>query len=70
VSWFLTTFEIVSFSDPGVAAIYFISSVPFLVRWTDLLAVVAFCLVSTLAACWLPARRASRLQASEALRHQ
>jgi len=70
VSWFLTTFEIVSFSDPGVAAIYFISSVPFLVRWTDLLAVLAFSLVSTLAACWLPARHASRLQASVALRHQ
>ena len=70
VAWILTTFEIIRFSDPGVAAIYFISSVPFVVRWQDLAAIVAFSLGATYFACWLPARRATAIQAGVALRYE
>ena len=68
VAWLLTTFELVRF-DPGVAAIYFINSVPFRVHTDDVLAILGFSLATTLVACWLPARRASRLDPTEALRY-
>ena len=68
VAWLLTTFEMVRF-DPGVAAIYFINSVPFRVHTDDVLAILGFSLATTLVACWLPARRASRLDPTEALRY-
>ena len=68
VSWALTTFELIKF-DPGVAAIYFISSVPFRVEAADVLAVLGWSLVATLVACWLPAWRGAALQPSEALRY-
>jgi lipoprotein-releasing system permease protein len=68
VSWALTTFELIRF-DPGVAAIYFISSVPFRVEAADVLAVLGWSLVATLIACWLPAWRGAALLPSEALRY-
>ena len=68
VAWVLTTFELIHF-DPGVAAIYFISSVPFRVEASDVLAVLAWSLVATLIACWIPAWRGAALQPSEALRY-
>ncbi|HEX2463599.1 MAG TPA: ABC transporter permease [Thermoanaerobaculia bacterium] len=68
VAWVLTTFELIHF-DPGVAAIYFISSVPFRVEASDVLAVLGWSLVATLVACWIPAWRGAALQPSEALRY-
>ena len=68
VAWVLTEFEIVSFG-PGVAAIYFISSVPFRVRPADVLAVLTFSMGATLLASWLPARSASRMEPATALRY-
>jgi len=69
ISWFMTRFEIIRF-DAEVASIYFIQSVPFRVRWQDLAAVVAFTLVVTLIACWVPARRAGSVDAATALRYE
>ncbi|MGH9464022.1 MAG: ABC transporter permease, partial [Thermoanaerobaculia bacterium] len=69
VAWVFTEFELIRF-DPEMAAIYFVSSVPFRVRAPDVAAVVGFTLLVTLVACWLPARRAGQVQPAAALRYE
>ncbi len=68
-SWILTRFELIRFG-PEVAAIYFIDSVPFRTEVLDLVAVVSFSLLVTLAACSLPAYRAASMVPSDALRYE
>lgn len=68
-AWLLTEFELIKF-DPEVAAIYFISSVPFRVKAMDLLAVSLFTLAVTFLACWFPAQRAARVLPADALRYE
>ncbi len=69
VSWILTTFKLIRF-DPEVAAIYFIDSVPFRTEPTDLATIAAFALLVNLLACWLPARRAGKVEPADALRYE
>jgi len=64
-----TAFRLLSF-PPGVAEIYFVSFIPFLVRAVDLAAIVGFSIVAILAASWVPARRAARVNIAEALRYE
>lgn len=67
--WLLTVFEVLDFDD-GMAEIYFIDRVPFVVRWTDLVAIVAFSLTVSALASRIPARRAARLRPADALRYE
>jgi len=69
VCWACTAFRLLSF-PPGVAEIYFVSFIPFLVRGIDIGAIVAFAAVAILVASWLPARRAARIDIAEALRYE
>ena len=65
----MTRFRLLSF-PPGVAEIYFVSYIPFLVRVRDLAAIVGFSALAILVASWLPARRAALLDIAEALRYE
>jgi lipoprotein-releasing system permease protein len=69
VCWAVTAFRLLSF-PPGVAEIYFVSYIPFLVRPADLAAIVAFSAAAILASAWIPARRAARVDVAEALRYE
>jgi ABC-type lipoprotein release transport system permease subunit len=67
--WALTATRFLSF-PPGVAEIYFVSFIPFRVRAIDLGAIVAVSTLVILAAAWLPARHAARLDIAESLRYE
>ena len=69
VAWVITEFELIRF-DPEMASIYFISSVPFRVQLTDVLAVLGFTLIITFVSCWLPAQRAASVLPATALRYE
>ncbi len=69
ICWVTTRFRLLSF-PPGVAEIYFVSYIPFLVRLKDIAAIVGFAAVVILAASWWPARRASRIDIADALRYE
>ena len=69
VCWVMTAFRLLRF-PPGVAEIYFVSYIPFVVQAVDLGAIVGFSAVVVLLASWLPARRAGRVDIAEALRYE
>ena len=69
VCWVMTRFRLLSF-PPGVAEIYFVSYIPFLVRLRDLAAIVGFSALAILVASWLPARRAASIDIADALRYE
>lgn len=69
VCWVMTRFRLLSF-PPGVAEIYFVSYIPFLVRIKDIAAIVGFAAIAILLASWVPARRASRIDIADALRYE
>ena len=69
VCWAMTRYRLLSF-PPGVAEIYFVSYIPFLVRFRDLALIVGFSALAIFAAAWIPARRASRIDVAEALRYE
>ena len=69
LSWALDEFEVIRLSSE-LASVYFLSSVPFRLRLVDLSAIAGFATVVIVLACALPAARAVRLDAADALRYQ
>jgi len=69
IAWVVDTFELLSFG-PEVAAIYFLDSVPLRLAPGDAAAIALFALAVTLLSCWLPARRARRLEPAAALQYE
>jgi len=67
--WAATAFRLLRF-PPGVAEIYFVSYIPFLVLPLDLAIIVVFSGITILVASWVPARRAARVDIAEALRYE
>jgi lipoprotein-releasing system permease protein len=69
VCWTMTQFRLLSFPQ-GVAEIYFVSYIPFLVRLGDLARIVSFAALAIFLASWVPARRASHIDIADALRYE
>jgi lipoprotein-releasing system permease protein len=69
ICWALTRWEIVTF-PPEIAEVYFVSSIPFVTRVSDLAIISAFSILVSFLATLLPSLRASRLSTIEALRYE
>jgi len=69
ICWIATATHLLSF-PPGIAEIYFVSFIPFLVRFQDVAAIVAFAAGVILLASWVPARQAARTNIADALRYE
>ena len=64
-----TATRLLSF-PPGVAEIYFVSFIPFLVRIKDVALILGFSAAVILLASWVPARLAARTRIADALRYE
>ena len=69
VCWIITRYELVSF-PPEIAEVYFVSSIPFITRWSDLAIIAAFSVLVSFLATIIPSMRAARLNPIEALRYE
>ena len=69
VCWLITRYELVSF-PPEIAEVYYVSSIPFITRASDLAAIAAFSVVVSFLATVVPSMRAARLDPAEALRYE
>ena len=69
VCWIITRYELVSF-PPEIAEVYFVSSIPFVVKPFWLAVIAAFSVSVSFLATIIPSMRASRLNPVEALRYE
>jgi lipoprotein-releasing system permease protein len=68
-SWVANRYELISFG-PDIASIYFLRAVPFRLSLEDAAATAAFTVAVTFLSCWLPSRRALKLDPAAALRFE
>lgn len=69
ICWLITRFELVKF-PPEIAEVYFVSSIPFVTRISDLAIISAFSIAVSFLATIIPSMRAARLNPIEALRYE
>lgn len=69
ICWLITRFHLVAF-PPEIAEVYFVSSIPFITRGSDLLIISGFSLLVSFLATIVPSMRAARLNPIDALRHE
>ncbi|HET7435919.1 MAG TPA: ABC transporter permease [Thermoanaerobaculia bacterium] len=69
ICWVITRYELVSF-PPEIAEVYFVSSIPFVTRGSDLLIIASFSIVVSFLATIVPSYRAARLNPVTALRYE
>lgn len=69
ICWIITRFQLVSF-PPEIAEVYFVSSIPFVTRGSDLAIIAAFSIIVSFLATIIPSLRAARLNPIAALRHE
>jgi lipoprotein-releasing system permease protein len=67
--WLITRYHLVSFG-PEIAEVYFVSSIPFITRWSDLATIAGFSILVSFLATLVPSARAAKLNPVEALRHE
>lgn len=67
--WIITRYELVTF-PPEIAEVYFVSSIPFVTRASDLAIIAGFSIVVSFLATIIPSMRAARLNPVEALRYE
>lgn len=68
-NWVITRYELVSFG-PEIAEVYFVSSIPFVTRWRDVLIVGLFAVGVSFLSTLLPSARAARISPAEAVRYE
>ncbi|HEX6639524.1 MAG TPA: FtsX-like permease family protein, partial [Thermoanaerobaculia bacterium] len=69
ICWVITRYELVTF-PPEIAEVYFVSSIPFVTRGSDLAIIAAFSVTVSFLATIIPSMRAARLNPVEALRYE
>lgn len=69
ICWIITRYELLKF-PPEIAEVYFVSSIPFITRWSDLAVISFFSIAVSFLATILPSMRAARLNPVEALRYE
>jgi lipoprotein-releasing system permease protein len=69
ICWIITRYELVSF-PPEIAEVYFVSSIPFIIRPLELSIIAVFSIAVSFLATIIPSMRAARLNPVEALRYE
>lgn len=69
ICWVITRFELVSF-PPEIAEVYFVSSIPFIIRPFELTVIAIFSIAVSFVATIIPSVRAARMNPVEALRYE
>ncbi|MFN2441807.1 MAG: FtsX-like permease family protein [Thermoanaerobaculia bacterium] len=68
-NWVITRYELISFG-PEIAEVYFVDSIPFVTRWSDVGLIALFAVVVSFLATLIPSARAARIAPADAVRYE